>query len=132
MTRGSKEVKGAGMIFANPDEVRVAFDAGKVDLHAEITVRMGTSRHTTTGGRILLWEIIPKENILVLRHIMTATEETAKDIQAQIQSGHPFGDLVKKSESPDKENGGHIGLLRRDEFIRIFNVSTVSPIRFIP
>ena len=40
MTRGITGVKGEGKIFANPEEVRSAYDAGGVDLHAKITVRI--------------------------------------------------------------------------------------------
>jgi len=123
MTRGAKEAKGSGMIFANPEEVRAAFDSGEAELHAEITVRMGSNRYNSTVGRILLWEIIPKDNIVSLRHIMTAAEDAAKDIQARIKSGKSFVDMVKASESADKADDGYIGLFRKDEFIRMFNVS---------
>ena len=34
MTRAKKDVKGEGMIFSGPDEVRSALDAGAIDLHA--------------------------------------------------------------------------------------------------
>ncbi len=50
-----------GGVFANPDEVRIAYDAGQVHLQARIKVRMDGKMETTTVGRILLWEIIPYE-----------------------------------------------------------------------
>jgi DNA-directed RNA polymerase subunit beta' len=31
---------GEGKVFSNPEEVRVAYDAGELDLHARIKVRM--------------------------------------------------------------------------------------------
>ena len=64
MTRGVTGAKGEGKIFANPEEVRCAYDAKAVDLHAKITVRIDGERFDTTVGRILLWEIIPKDNIM--------------------------------------------------------------------
>jgi len=59
MTRSREFVKGEGMIFSQPDEVRSAYDAGAVDLHARIQVRMDGGLVDTTVGRILLYEIIP-------------------------------------------------------------------------
>jgi DNA-directed RNA polymerase subunit beta' len=61
MTRERPLVKGEGKIFSSPDEVRMAYDAQEVDLHAKIRVRMDGSLIETTVGRILLWEIIPEE-----------------------------------------------------------------------
>ena len=40
MTRERPFVKGEGKIFSNPEEVRVAYDASELDLHARIKVRM--------------------------------------------------------------------------------------------
>ena len=59
MTRTREYVEGEGMIFSGPDEVRSAYDAGAVDLHARIKVRMEGQLVDTTVGRILLYEIIP-------------------------------------------------------------------------
>jgi DNA-directed RNA polymerase subunit beta' len=73
MTRGVAGRNGEGKIFANPEEVRIAFDAERVDLHANITVRMHGQRYDTTVGRVLLWEIIPKVDIMEMRHIMVQT-----------------------------------------------------------
>ncbi|MCD6486287.1 MAG: DNA-directed RNA polymerase subunit beta' [Syntrophobacterales bacterium] len=61
MTRSRGYVKGEGMIFSNPGEVRRAYDAEAVDLHARIKVRMKEGMIDTTVGRILLYEIIPDE-----------------------------------------------------------------------
>ncbi|NOQ41102.1 MAG: DNA-directed RNA polymerase subunit beta', partial [Desulfuromusa sp.] len=65
MTKERPFVTGTDKIFANQDEVRMAFDAGEVDLQAGIKVRMSqeqgapVERVTTTVGRILLREVIP-------------------------------------------------------------------------
>jgi len=59
MTRPREYVKGEGMTFSDPDEVRSAYDAEAVDLHASIKVRMKEGMIDTTVGRILLYEIIP-------------------------------------------------------------------------
>ncbi len=65
MTRDRDFVKGEGKIFSSPDEVRIAYDAGEIDLQAKIKVRMitGEGREPqlveTSVGRILLREIVP-------------------------------------------------------------------------
>jgi DNA-directed RNA polymerase subunit beta' len=58
---GSYDEKTGTGIYCNPDEVRRAYDAGEVDLHAEIMCRMEGKRVLTTVGRVLLREIIPLE-----------------------------------------------------------------------
>jgi DNA-directed RNA polymerase subunit beta' len=61
LTRAKNEVKGEGMIFAGPDEVRSAIDFGVIDLHARIKVRINSELKDTTAGRIILSEIVPEE-----------------------------------------------------------------------
>ncbi|MBN1472056.1 MAG: DNA-directed RNA polymerase subunit beta' [Syntrophaceae bacterium] len=61
LTRAKTGVKGEGMIFAGPDEVRCAVDSGVIDLHARIKVRINSEIKETTAGRIILSEIAPHE-----------------------------------------------------------------------
>lgn len=61
LTRAKNGVKGEGMVFADPDEVRSALDAGVIDLHARIKVRIDSELRDTTVGRIILSEIVPRE-----------------------------------------------------------------------
>lgn len=61
LTRAKNCVKGEGMIFADQDEVRCALDAGAIDLHARIKVRIDSELKDTTAGRIVLSEIVPRE-----------------------------------------------------------------------
>ena len=61
MTREKPFAKGEDRIFANRDEVRSAFDANELDLHARIKVRIDGQRIDTTVGRVLLSEIIPSK-----------------------------------------------------------------------
>jgi DNA-directed RNA polymerase subunit beta' len=75
MTREIPFSKGEGKKFAGPEEVRAAYDAGELSLHAKVDVRMPvwengadpdddapTGRQTlsTTTGRVLLSEVLPK------------------------------------------------------------------------
>ncbi|MDY0269372.1 DNA-directed RNA polymerase subunit beta' [Trichloromonas sp.] len=65
MTRDRAFVKGENKIFASPEEVRIAYDAGEADLQAKIKARMTVERGgaptlvETTVGRVLLREIVP-------------------------------------------------------------------------
>ncbi len=61
LTRAKNGVKGEGMIFADPDEVRCALDAGAIDLHAKIKVRIDSELKDTTVGRVILSDIVPRE-----------------------------------------------------------------------
>ncbi|MBW2062251.1 MAG: DNA-directed RNA polymerase subunit beta' [Deltaproteobacteria bacterium] len=61
LTRDKPYSRGEGRLFSNPEEVRIAYDAGELDLHTRIMVRLDGHRMETTTGRILLWEIVPHE-----------------------------------------------------------------------
>jgi DNA-directed RNA polymerase subunit beta' len=125
MTRGKDGRKGGGKIFANPEEVRVAYDDRAVDLHANITVRIDGHRVETVVGRILLWEIMPKEEVVRLRHIMVDEKKTATKVAKAAASGEDFAGLVAAhSQSSDRINGGEIGLLRKEELTRVFGIET--------
>ena len=61
LTRARSSVRGEGMVFSSPGEVRSALDAGVVELHAKIKVRIDGALKETTVGRVVLFEIIPEE-----------------------------------------------------------------------
>jgi DNA-directed RNA polymerase subunit beta' len=61
MTRERPLAKGEGNIFSDVAEVIMAYDAGAVDLHAAIEVRIDGQRVRTTVGRVLLSQVLPKE-----------------------------------------------------------------------
>jgi len=123
VTLGVSEARGDQMLFSNPEEVRAAYDAGAVDLHAKIAVRIHGIRYNTTVGRILLWEIIPKGASYILRHIMVSDQETMQSVLDELAAGASFKDLVVKySEAFDKTYDGNIGLLEKEDFCEIFQV----------
>jgi DNA-directed RNA polymerase subunit beta' len=124
MTRGVTGSKGEGKTFSNPEEVRCAYDAKAIDLHAKIMVRIDGERYNTTVGRILLWEIIPKDNIMLMRHIKVFDKDEATAVIDKIASGTDFVEMVDQySKELDRENKGLIGLFRKDEFKRVFSIS---------
>jgi DNA-directed RNA polymerase beta' subunit len=52
--------KGDGKIFADPEDVRIAYDAGFIDEHANIKARIEGEFIETTTGRVIFSEILPK------------------------------------------------------------------------
>jgi len=60
LTRERPFSKGEGKIFSNPLEVRIAYDAGELGLHASIKVRIEGKLQETTTGRVILYEILPE------------------------------------------------------------------------
>ena len=121
MTRGKDGMRGEGKIFSKPEEVRAAYDGRAIDLHANIVVRIGKERVETTVGRVLLWEIMPKDEVVRLRHIMVGDDKTMATVRAAAANGDDFTELVETySESLDKENDGEIGLLKKEEVMLLF------------
>ncbi len=55
--------RGEGMVFGSFDEAKLAYEAGAVELHAEVEVRLepGGTRLKTSVGRILFNEVLPPE-----------------------------------------------------------------------
>jgi DNA-directed RNA polymerase subunit beta' len=123
MTRGIEGLRGEGKLFCNAEEVRCAYDAKAVDLHTNIEVRISNERVKTTVGRILLWEVMPRDVVMSFRHILVSDEEIAKKITDKISKGKDFIELIEPhSKGKDKDIDGLIGLLRKEDFQRIFDI----------
>ena len=121
MTRHVSDSADSRRIFANAEEVRSAYDAGAIRLHDQITLRMYGKRYDTTVGRVMLWEIIPKVDILELRHLSVSAEEEVQPILERLKAGEEFVDLVREcSQAADRENDGSIGKLTFNEFKGVF------------
>ena len=61
LTKQKKGAKGEGKVFFSREEVKIAYDAGEIEEHAAIKVRMDGALVDTTVGRIIFDEILPKE-----------------------------------------------------------------------
>src|SRR5580765_6998517 len=48
-------------VFSSPEEVRLAYDHGELDLQASIRVRIDGEMVPSTAGRVLMYEIVPKQ-----------------------------------------------------------------------
>ncbi|MEE7546014.1 DNA-directed RNA polymerase subunit beta' [Xanthomonas sp. Kuri4-1] len=97
MSRALENKKGEGMVFANTNEVKRAYDNRVVELHAKVKVRITemdidaegarskkTSIVDTTVGRALLSEILPEG----LPFALANTEMTKKNISRLINSSY--------------------------------------------
>jgi DNA-directed RNA polymerase subunit beta' len=90
---GEIKVKGEGTTFYSPEEVRIAYNEGRVDLHAIIKVKVNDMvddkkvNHIieTTVGRILFNEYVPEE-VGYLNEILT--KKSLRDI---------IGNVLKKA-----------------------------------
>jgi DNA-directed RNA polymerase subunit beta' len=61
LTKEKSGVAGEGKHYSDPEDVRAAYDAGIVDLHAKIKVRIDGKLMDTTCGRVLFSEILPEQ-----------------------------------------------------------------------
>ncbi len=127
ITRAVKGKRGEGTLFANPGEVRIAFDAGVIDLHAMIKVRIDDEVYETTTGRILLWEIIPGDTLLSLSRIKIDEKDVALNVLADLKAGGTTDDILgtyfKKEHIPETTS---TGILTRKEFANAFLVSEIA------
>ncbi len=60
MSRERPYAKGEGKVFANPQEVLIAYETKSVDLQARVKVRVDGKVQTTTVGRVILYDIFPE------------------------------------------------------------------------
>jgi len=61
LTKARSGMKGEGKIFSNAEEVVVAYNNGRVDMHAKLKVRIGGEIIETTAGRVVFNLIVPFE-----------------------------------------------------------------------
>jgi DNA-directed RNA polymerase subunit beta' len=84
MTREKFFARGEGKILSSPEEVRIAFDAGEIDLQARIKVRLKNLAADelpqiveTTTGRVILRDILPETvPFVAINKVMTKKELT--------------------------------------------------------
>jgi DNA-directed RNA polymerase subunit beta' len=60
LTKEKTGAKGEGKVFSGTEDVRIAYDAGVLDEHARIKVKMDGQFVDTTCGRALFTEIVPE------------------------------------------------------------------------
>ncbi len=89
LTKHRVGVKGEGMRFSSAKEAIIAYNLGRLDLHAKINVRIDGKMIETTTGRVIFNQIVPKElgylNELLtkkrLRQILAMTFRTVGNLK---------------------------------------------------
>jgi DNA-directed RNA polymerase subunit beta' len=61
LTKARSGLKGDGKYFSNTEEVVIAYNTGRVDMHAKIKVRLNGQYVDTTAGRVIFNLIVPVE-----------------------------------------------------------------------
>ncbi len=100
LTRERPFSKGEGKAYSNPLEVRIAYDAGELGLHASIKVRIEGKLQETTTGRVILYEILPEalpfaliNQVMSKKELRTLINESYRG--AGIKSTVILGDRLK-------------------------------------
>ncbi len=83
LTIDRKYRRGENKTFADSEEVRVAYDAGEIDLHARVRVRLDGEIVHTTPGRIMLRDVV-KDALMELDE--PRREKVLKDMFASINT----------------------------------------------
>ncbi len=102
LTRERSDAKGRGLRFADVNEASRALAAGKVDLHALVSVRieerdgetgeMALVRRETTVGRALLYQIVP--SALPFDLIERKTRNAAGEMVGQAMDRRAISDII--------------------------------------
>ena len=100
--RTEGKIKGAGGTFYSPEEVMIAYNEGKLDLHAAVTVRIDnfedeegnlvSKRIETTCGRVLFNSVVPKGKIPFINELLT--KRALKKVIAGIIRRADFGETA--------------------------------------
>ncbi len=59
MTKQKPGAEGEGMILSHPEEAKIAYQHGRVELHAKIKCRVKGEMYDTTIGRLIFNQIVP-------------------------------------------------------------------------
>src|ERR1051325_1690377 len=119
LTKHRTGVLGEGMTFSSPKEVIIAYNLGKLDLHAKLKVRTHGKIIETTTGRVIFNQIVPQElgylNELLtkkrLRQIISHTFRTVGNLKTV-----EFLDKLKELGFGFATKGGlSVGLSRSEE-----------------
>ena len=138
LTTETPDVKGTGKIFADPDEVQLAYDLGVVDLHAKIKVRFTDWADEVSLAQLELEPSV--EQVLADHHMHTAGDV----VRALLQDRSVFtqeldltnkaldqirGRLLAHQVRPDKMP--QTGLLETTVGRVLFNVPLPKPLQFV-
>ncbi|MFP4445948.1 MAG: DNA-directed RNA polymerase subunit beta', partial [Desulfosudaceae bacterium] len=123
MTTIIKGSKGEGGLFSGPAEVISAYDAGMLDLHAAITVRIDGQRFDTSVGRVFLWESIPQERLPVFQMLPFTAKKEANAVLSEIKKGKPFEAVAAGMAEADPHDGGREVFLKKEKLMDKLGIS---------
>jgi len=106
--------KGEGMMFSSQEEVIVAYNNGKVSLHASIKVRIDGQMIETTAGRVIFNQVLP-EGIGYVNEILTKRriEEIAAEVYKELgnkKTAEFLDDLKKLGFYHAMKSGATVGV----------------------
>src|SRR5205823_966905 len=87
-----RPVEGEGRLFADSEEVRIAYDNEDVDLQARIRLRWNGDVIETTVGRTLFNEIVP-EPLRYVNQELKKKEVTAEEMFRELEGGEQGGEF---------------------------------------
>ena len=107
MTKPLKGAKGEGLAFYSDEEVKIAFNEGRIDLHSIIKLRVNVKEDSkfvsklieTTVGRVLFNEFVPEEVGFIDTLL---TKKALRDIIAEVLN---ISGIAKTSEFLDNIKG---------------------------
>lgn len=111
LTKDRKGVKGEGKIFSSSEEVIVAYNDKKVDLHAIVKVRIKGELIETTVGRVIFNSIVPEqigfvndtlpkkslENLILDVHLKIGNLQTVQFLDKLKELGFRYSTLAGSS-----------------------------------
>jgi len=114
LTKRRTGVRGEGMVFSSTEEVLIAYNDYRIDLHAPIKVRFNGTMLDTTVGRVIFNEILPKE-LRFINELLTkkAIEELVAKAYAKFGNYHTANLLDDLKEIGFKfamKSGATVGL----------------------
>nr|WP_200873705.1 DNA-directed RNA polymerase subunit beta [Candidatus Magnetobacterium casensis] len=97
LTKEKEGLIGEGKVFSSMDEVRIAYDNKKVLEHTKIKVLLNGQHVNTTVGRVLFYEVVPKNvPFTEVNRLLTK-----KEIQKVIDYSHKYAGRRKTVEFLD-------------------------------
>jgi len=87
LTKRRSGSRGDGMIFSSPEEVIIAYNDNRIDLHAPIVVRINENMLNTTVGRVIFNDVLPKD-MPFINELLTKKATEALIAQAYSKFGN--------------------------------------------
>jgi len=107
MTKDKKGAKGEGKIFSTREEVGLAYDTKKIEVHAKIKVRIDGEILETTAGRLMFNDMLPKE---MRNHNISFGKKELKNLIAKLYRKYGFTETAKLLDAI-KNFGYHYGTM---------------------